>query len=294
MRRAGRWAAALVCLSCLLPACEEAVPVLPTPGAPPAAPDRLPQLEALWRESVQYRSAHRAMAENAASLAHDVERSARMLDTVEAFRRVPVVAAGDAEADAAAVQAAVQVYAKRLGLKVEVEVRVAPAGSTPPPPAAEIDAAEGLRYENSQVLGTHGVEVRFAQGLTVGPKFVGDLNALGRLFEPTGARIGPDGEGVLRGQVYFFRDLKPVKFVRKPPGFAAKLSEFTAPTPAEQARISQIQDNLTQVEAVSPQIEQAFAHQAVMKISTARFRAYGEAIERYNKASWSNALARGL
>lgn len=287
--------AALLLLLCWAPiACDEAAPVLPTPGAPPAAPDRMPQLEALWRESVQYRSAHKAMAENAASLAHDVERSARMLDTVEAFRRVPVVPAPEVEKDAAAVQAAVLAYAKRLGLKVEVEVRVAPAGSAPPPPPAEVDAAEGLRYEIPQVLGTHGVEVRFGQGLEAGPKFVGDLNALGRLFEPTGARIGKDGEGVLRGQVYFFRDLQPVKFVRKPPGFAAKLSEFTAPTPAEQARIAQIQDNLAQVEAVSAQIEQAFAHQAVMKISTARFRAYGEAIERYNKASWANALARGL
>ena len=284
--------AALLLLLCWAPlACEEAAPVLPTPGAPPAAPDRMPQLEALWRESVQHRSAHRAMADNAASLAHDVERSARMLDTVEAFRRVPVVAAADAEKDAAAVQAAVLAYAKRLGLKVEVEVRVAPATAAPP---AEVDAAEGLRYEIPQVLGTHGVEVRFGQGLESGPKFVGDLNALGRLFEPTGARIGKDGEGVLRGKVYFFRDLQPVKFVRKPPAFAAKLSEFTAPTPAESARLSQIQDNLAQVEAVSAQIEQAFAHQAVMKISTARFRAYGEAIERYNKATWATALARGL
>jgi hypothetical protein len=286
-----RRAALLIAVLCAPLACEEAAPVLPTPGAPPAAPDRTPQLEALWRESVQYRSAHRAMADNAASLAHDVERSARMLDTVEAFRRVPVVAAADAEKDAAAVQAAVLAYAKRLGLKVEVEVRVA---SGLPPPPAEVDAAEGLRYEIPQVLGTHGVQITFAQGLDAGPKFVGDLNALGRLFEPTGAKIGKDGEGVLRGQVYFFRDLQPVKFVRKPPAFAAKLAEFTSPTPAEQARIAQIQDNLAQVEAVSPQIEQAFAHQAVMKISTARFRAYGEAIERYNKASWASALARGL
>lgn len=286
-----RRAALLLAVLCAPLACEEAAPVLPTPGAPPAAPDRTPQLEALWRESVQYRSAHRAMADNAASLAHDVERSARMLDTVEAFRRVPVVAAADAEKDAAAVQAAVLAYAKRLGLKVEVEVRAAPGL---PPPPAEVDAAEGLRYEIPQVLGTHGVQVTFAQGLDAGPKFVGDLNALGRLFEPTGAKIGKDGEGVLRGQVYFFRDLQPVKFVRKPPAFAAKLGEFPTPTPAEQARIAQIQDNLAQVEAVSPQIEQAFAHQAVMKISTARFRAYGEAIERYNKASWASALARGL
>jgi hypothetical protein len=288
-----RGTALLVALLCAPLACEEATPVLPTPGAPPAAPDRMPRLEALWRESVQYRSAHRAMADNAASLAHDVERSARMLDTVEAFRRVPVVAAADAEKDAAAVQAAVLAYAKRLGLKVEVEVRVAP-GLPPGSLPAEVDAAEGLRYEIPQVLGTHGVEVRFGQGLDAGPKFVGDLNALGRLFEPMGAKIGPDGEGVLRGQVYFFRELQPVKFVRKPPVFAAKLAEFTAPTPAEQARIDQIRDNLAQVEAVSAQIEQAFAHQAVMKISTARFRAFGEAIERYNKASWASALARGL
>ena len=82
MRRAARWVPLGLALLCGPIACEEAAPVLPTPGAPPAAPDRMPQLEALWRESVQYRSAHRAMADNAASLSHDVERSARMGDVM--------------------------------------------------------------------------------------------------------------------------------------------------------------------------------------------------------------------
>ncbi len=193
------------------------------------------RLDALWRESVQYRSAHQAMAENAAGLAHDVERSARMLDTVSAFQRVPVVA--EPVADAAAVKVAVSAYAKRLRLSAEVKVDTPPA---PPLPGPEVDAAQGLRYEPAQTGGYHVVEITLADGLEAGPKFVGDLNGLGRLFEPIGARIGTDGQAVLRGHVHYFRDLKPVRFVRQAPGFAGRLAAFAAasavpPTTAEQA-----------------------------------------------------------
>ena len=281
---------AVITCAALFSGCEKPTPLSPPPNVPAAArPDRMADLDALWRESVQYRSAHTTMADNTDGLAQDKLRSVRMLDTVSALQRVPV--AVDPSADAAAVKAAVLAYAGRLGLSAEVKV------STPPPPTLpgpEVDAAVGLRYESPEVAGFHVVDVTLGGGLEAGPKFVGDLNALGRLFECVGAKIERDGQAVLRGHAPFFRDLKPVQFVRKAPELAGRLAAFTQPTDAEQARIDQIKANLEQVEAVSAQVEKAFAHQAVLKISTARFRIFGELVERYNKASWGAALARGL
>lgn len=280
----------------VLPACEKSTPVpapgvaMPASAAPvPAPADRMAELDALWRESVQYRSAHQVMAENTGGLAQDELRSERMLETVSALRRVPLAA--DPAADALALRTAVLAYAKRLGLSAEVTISTPPAPKLPGP---DVDAAVGLRYEPPEVAGYHVVEVTLAEGLESGPKFVGDLNALGRLFECVGAKIERDGQAILRGHAAYFRDLKPVHFVRKTPEFAARLAGFAQPTDTEQARIDEIKSNLAQVEALSGQIDQAFGHQAVLKISTARFRVFGEIVERYNKATWGSALARGL
>ncbi len=281
----------LVSLGLLACACQGGGETSPTPApasAPAsAAPVRAVDVEALWRESVQYRSAHMALADNAAGLARDVERTARMLETVEATKRVPVVA--DVVADARAVETAVQAYAKRLRLRAEIVVQ-----SPLPPimPEPEIDAAVGLAYSLDQIGGAHDVTVTFGQGFESGPRFFGDLNAIGRLVEPVSARIGDDGQAIVRLQVHFFRDVKPVRFVRKPPPFAARAALVTEPTEAEKPRLAEIAANLAQVGGVSAQLENAYAQQALLKIATTRFRYYSEAVDRYNKASWAAMLAR--
>jgi hypothetical protein len=264
-------------------------PATTTTGAPaaPGTTVRALNVDALWRESVQYRSAHLALADNAAGLARDVERSARMLETVEATQRVPVVT--DVAADGRAVETALRAYLKRLRLRADVAVQ-----SPLPPimPEPEIDAAVGLAYSLEQIGGAHDVTVTFGQGFENGPKFFGDLNAIGRLTEPVSARIGDDGQAIVKLRVHFFRDVQPVKFVRRPPPFAARAALVTDPTETEKPRLADIQANLAQVEAVAAQIEAAYAQQALLKISTTRFRYYGEAVERYNKASWAAVLAR--
>lgn len=273
----------------LISACEEAerAPAPPPPSAAPPAADRTGEaLDALWRESVQYRSAHQAMASNRGSLASDVARSARMLDTVEAFKRMPVVA--DPTLDAPEARKAVEAYAKKLGLRPELKLATPAPPSMPP---AEITTDEGLQYTPEQTAGFHEVELTLGDGLESGPRFIGSLNALGRLFEPTAAHIGRDGEAVITGRVHYFRDLKPVKFVRRTPDFEARIGGL-APSPSEtqKARIEEIRANLRTVEELKPDLEQAFAHQALLKISTARFRYYGALVERYNAASWAKIL----
>jgi hypothetical protein len=291
-RRVGARALALALVACEGGGGETPKTPAPatTPSGAPAAPGttvRAVDVDALWRESVQYRSAHLALADNAAGLARDVERSARMLETVEATRRVPVVT--DVAADGRAVETALRAYLKRLRLRADVTVQ-----SPLPPimPEPEIDAAVGLAYSLEQIGGAHDVTVTFGQGFENGPKFFGDLNAIGRLTEPVSARIGDDGQAVVKLRVHFFRDVQPVKFVRKPPPFAARAALVTDPTETEKPRLADIQANLAQVEAVAAQIEAAYAQQALLKISTTRFRYYSEAVERYNKASWAAVLAR--
>jgi len=293
MSRAVKAPALGLTLGLALGACDDGAPS-PTPAAPatttpsaPSAPVRTVDVDALWRESVQYRSAHLALADNASGLARDVERSARMLDTVEATRRVPVVK--DVAADGRAVETALRAYLKRLRLRAELSVQ-----SPLPPvmPEPEIDAAVGLAYTLEQIGGAHDVTVTFGQGFENGPKFFGDLNAIGRLTEPVSARIGDDGQAQVKLRIHFFRDVQPVKFVRKPPPFAARAALVTEPTQTETPRLADIQANLAQVEAVATQLEAAYAQQALLKISTTRFRYYGEAVERYNKASWAAVLSR--
>jgi hypothetical protein len=92
--------------------------------------------------------------------------------------------------------------------------------------------------------------------------------------------------------VHFFRDVKPVRFVRKPPPFAARAALVTEPTETEKPRLAEIAANLAQVGGVSAQLENAYAQQALLKIATTRFRYYSEAVDRYNKASWAAMLAR--
>lgn len=268
----------------------------PQPATPPApasaavSPDREALAEA-WRQSVKYRSAHLALAANRESLRRDVEKIDRMLATVQAFRRVPVVS--DAAADAHVVAEMLRTYAKTQGLDgahIDVSTRPAPA-----PPPAVVSTRKSFDYTDAQIAGTHDVTVTLPNGLLSGPRFMGGLSGLDRLLVVEQARIDGEGRAVLRGQVYFFRDLKPVRFVRPPVDVDALLRAAAGVPPdgldeKAKRRVAKIRENYARVEAVSADIDASLAHEAHLELATARFRFYSALVDRFNAARWTDLI----
>ncbi len=278
-----RLRAAVVALA--LAACAEGP--APSPPAPASmAPERRAALDEAWRASVQYRSAHAALAANRDSLARDVEKVGRMLAAVEALKHVPV--APDPAADARAVEAALRAYlaSKRLrDAAVEVKTRAAP--DMPP---AEIPTDVGLEYKPEQIAGVHDVRLTLADGLLNGPEVMAGLDGLDRFLVVTRVETLPDGRATLHGEVAFFRDLRPVRFVRRPVDVEALVA---GPLDAAgQERAAQIRKNYADVQAVQPDIEASLAHQARLEIETGRFRFYKAWVERFNAQRWVDLVGR--
>lgn len=300
MRRARVWAAAFGLL-----ACQEAQP----PPAPAVAPDAavVPDvaslaaavvppgahdaLRAAWRESVQYRAAHRALARNRESLARDLDKQRRMLETVEAFQRLPVVS--DEAQDAEAVRRMLSDHAKAVGARAEITVETEPA---PPMPPTRVSMAEGLSYTPDQIAGLHRVKVRLKEGLLKGPDFVNGLLKLPRYFEIDELAWPAGGVAELDGHVPFFRDLQPVTFFRPPvdgPAIVAQVAgrPLEALTGSERETADKLVENYAQVDALEADLEASLAIQAQLKIQTHRFRVFAEHVERFRKQSWTVLLA---
>jgi hypothetical protein len=281
MMRAMRDPIRTVAVALALAACAETAP--PPPPAPASAsPAQRAALDEAWRTSVQYRSAHAALASNRDALARDVEKVRRMLATVEAPKHVPVAA--DPEADARAVEAALRDYLARKGLPgAAVEVRTRPAPELPP---AEIPTDVGVEYRPEQIAGAHDVHLTLPDGLLNGPEVMAGLDGLDRFLVVTKVETLPDGRATLHGEVAYFRDLQPVRFVRKPVDVEAIVAG------AGGERADEIRKNYAQVEALQPDLEASLAHQARLEIETGRFRFYKAWVERFNGQRWVDLVGR--
>lgn len=257
-------------------------------GAPRAA------LRTLFRQSLEYRNAHRALANNAATLASDISRTNRMLTEVGALLRLPL--APDEEADRGAVEAAIRAQAASVGVTVtEVEVETRPG---PPPPPAEMSTEAVFEYSRDQVLGVHDVRVTLANGLLSGPTFVQSLPEMPRLFVARGAQTLGDGTVVIVAEVGFLRGLPPMSMVLPPLDVEALIAEAagdTPLTPHEGGLADQIRQHYAEAVEVRPRVEEALRNEAVVDINTARFQAYSDWVDHFNSAPrWTNLLRAGL
>jgi hypothetical protein len=251
-------------------------------GSQTAATDD--QLDAVWREAVQFRAAHEAFAANAESFARDADKAERMLEAVEATKRLAVVA--DPVADRAEVEKALTSALSALKLRARIELSTAPLEPLPP---ESVSATEGLRYTEGQVIGHHVLRLHLDDALLSGPTWMGQLNRIGRLVRFERVELPRSGVAVLHGQVPFLRALTPVRFERATTDLLARAEALvgrdpTRPRPAE--RLASVREALTTVDALAPRLDEAFKHQARAKIATARFRVYAQVVDAYNQQSW--------
>lgn len=252
------------------------------PGAQAAAADD--QLDALWREAVQFRSAHEAFAANAESFARDADKAERMLEAVEATTRLPVVA--DPVADRVEVEKTLTSALSALKLRGRIELSTAPLEPLPP---ESLSATEGLRYTDGQVIGHHVLRLHLDDGLLGGPTWMSQLDRTGRLVRFERVELPRGGAAVLYGRVPFFRALTPVRFERATTDLLARAEALvgrdpTRPRPAE--RLASVREALTTIDGLAPRLDLAFKQQARAKIATARFRVYAQVVEAYNQQSW--------
>ncbi len=242
------------------------------------------QLDALWREGVQFRAAHEAFAANAESFARDADKAERMLEAVEAKTAVPVVA--DPAADRAEVEKALNAAVSALRLRGRIELSTARLEPLPP---ESLSATEGLRYTDGQVIGHHVLRLDLDDGLLSGPTWMSQLNRIGRLVRFERVELPAGGVAVLHGRVPFFRALTPVRFERATTdllGRAEAVVGRDAARPRTAERLASLREALATVDALAPRLELAFKEQARAKISTARFRVYAQLVEAYNRQSW--------
>jgi hypothetical protein len=205
-----------------------------------------------------------------------------MLATVEAPKHVPVVA--DPAADAGAVEAALRDYAAKKGLRgATVEVKTRPAPDLPPP---EIPTDVGLEYRPDQIAGAHDVRLTIPDGLLNGPDVMAGLDGLDRLLVVTKVETLPDGRATLHGEVAFFRDLQPVRFVRKPVDVEAIVGGATG------ERADEVRKNYAQVDALQPELDASLAHQARLEIETGRFKFYRAWVDRFNGQRWVDLVGK--
>lgn len=259
------------------------------PSAEPAPGYDAAALRAVWRDSVRYRSAKLALANNQASLAADLEKAKRMLEVTEAYQRLPVVA--DPSADAAAVEALLRGLLATL--RAPGEVRVVPA-SLGPTPSGERSTEEGVRYTEEQLAPRHQVTLTLANGLVDGPRCLRALKQQKRMVIIESVRLD-QGAAILTGGVAFFRDLKPVRFVVPPRDPDALVTAVTQRAPSAldasgQALAEKIRANHAQVEAAGPALAQALAHEAELAIVQPRFQLYARQVDAFNKVSWTGLL----
>jgi len=250
------------------------------------------EVRSLYRESLEYRNAHEALANNTASLAADVDRTHRMLVEVEALARVPV--APDPAADGIDLATSLEAFGTRLGLAgVTVELVTVPS---PEPPPERVNAAEDFSYSAEQTAGVHQVTVRVPNGLLDGPTLFNALDEFERLFVSSSARFEADGAIALVGQVAFFRELAPVTFVLPEVDVESLIAEATgaATMSANTERIiADVQSNYDRAFAVRTQLDEALAHEALIEINIARFEFYSAWVEQFNQTrSWAT-LIRG-
>lgn len=269
----------------------------PEATAPPSKADAGPPaydaaaLRAAWRESVKYRSAKLALANNRASLGVDLQKANRMLEVTEAYRRIPV--AQDLAADAKAVEDALT--ALLATLKVAGTVAVAPPtlGGVP---SGEVSTEVGVRYTDEQLMPSHRVTLTLPAGLADGPRVLRALGQAVRLFVVEAVEVTA-GRATLRGHVAFFRDVEPVRFVVPRLDPDAIVTAITkAPVPAldaaGQALAEKIRANYAQVDAAREALDEALANEALLAIVQRRFQLYARETDAFNGVTWSGLLTK--
>lgn len=263
----------------------------PAPAVPDAAAPTYDQaaLRKAWRESVKYRAAKMALANNAQSLAGDLEKVDRMLETTEAYRRLPPVA--DPQADAAAVQKALMDAILALKAKGTVEVKPPVLGEAP----AKRTTDQGVHYPDALLAPAHTVHVTLANGLVDAPRFMRALQQLDRLFVVEKGWV-EKGTAFLQGKVHFFRDLKPVEFSVPKQDPAAIVQSVTGLAPDKldakgKAIAEKIAANHAQVEAARDKLKVSLDAEAKLAIRQARFAYYAKHVDAFKKVTWSGLLS---
>ena len=246
-----------------------------------------------WRESVQYRSAHLALARNVPGLEQDLVKAARMLDAVGAAAACPVV--GDLEADRAAVEQAIRVWLDSLGVKgVAIDI------STPPPPPskpAKVSTTAGLVYAHRDLGGFHRVRLTIPNGFIHGKTVIERRAALVRYLIADTIEIDPAGRAVVDARVPFFYDLEPVELQRPmvdPDVVIAKATGQPADAlvGALAERATKVRDNYAKVEAAASDIRKALGLTARFRIESGRFGFFTEVDGQYRKTTWMGLISQ--
>lgn len=270
---------------------EEAPPAPQKKAAAATAPTYdAAKLRKAWRESVRYRAAKLALANNAASLATDLKKVDRMLESTEAYRRLPVVA--DPKQDSAAVQEALMAVLQALKIKGTVEVTPGELGDAPTHRTTD----EGVHYTDETLAPAHQVRVTLREGLVNAPRFMRAIHQTDRLFVVDKGWV-EKGTAFLTGKVHFFRDLKPVQFSvpKRDPAKIVKAAAGLAVAELDtkgKSIVEKIRANYAQVDAAAEKLRASLAAEAKLAIRQARFAYYAKHVEAFRKVTWSVLIAQ--
>jgi hypothetical protein len=281
----------LVALLSLSLACSKSEPEAPRSVDAAAPTVDLKVLQRLVREAMEYRMGQETLARNADSYALDVKKLERMLSTVEAPRRMPVVS--DPAADAALLTKALNEVGAALKLDKGWSVRVSP---TPPAPApsGRISSAVGVDYTDAHVTGRHAIEIGLRDALNKGPLVMALLSRLDRIIALRSVTLRADGGALIKGDCYYFRPLEPVTLFRPKVDLAARLAPLgvlpEALTGKPAARVAKIRAEYAAVDAVEGELNKALAHQAKLEVLGARWRFYKQHADRFGGQTWRSLL----
>lgn len=260
----------------------------PPPPAPAAAdaatPARAPAaLRKLWRDSVRYKKKFQARARNREGYARDLKKLERMLTEVEAYKRCPVA---EPAGDAVKVKALLEDYLNGFtpGAKVTVTAGAGPKTAAP----AQALTTEGYHYPDDQVAGHHEVRVEIDAADVDG--FRKRLGTLERLLVVEGVETS-GGRAVVAGEVPYFRQLTPVRFVRPAPDVDALITQ-AAPgvlTGASEAKAQSVRANYAAVDAIQGDLDASLAVSAEVTVREARWRAYKAVVERFKQGQAGGA-----
>ncbi|MCB9548426.1 MAG: hypothetical protein H6706_21670 [Myxococcales bacterium] len=242
-----------------------------------------PELRAAWRDSVKYRSAHQALVSNLESLKADEQRLDRELTEAKVLVRIPV--ASLEAADAGEATAYLKLYADRLGLgrMDELRLKTEPA---PAPPPVEVEAAQGIHYDDAQVVGVHRMVIEFPS-MADAERFV---RGLGELERPLALdALEPVGEGCrLTGHFPFFRDLQPMRVVadaKDVDGLLKSLGMAGATGEAGEV-VAKLKANYAEVAGLGAPLVEAYQVEARLKLKATRMAIFKRHAQALQASTW--------
>ncbi|MEZ4475321.1 MAG: hypothetical protein R3F60_31910 [bacterium] len=260
------------------------------PSAKAAAPSSAtPELRAAWRDSVKYRSAHQALVSNLESLKADEARLDRELAESHVLARIPISSLE--MADSGEATAYLKLHADRLGIGRMDQLKLTTVPGPPPPPV-QVEAGQGIHYDEAQVVGEHTLRFDFASREDA-ERFIRGLSELDRLPVLDDLEEVEGGGIRVTGRVRFFRDLPYTRIVADAKDVDAILAGLGMTDATGQAAelAAKLRENYAEVARLGAPLVEAYQLEARLKLKSTRLAIFKKHARDLERSTWEALTA---